>query len=579
MNAYIQQLQKVMELSDGDADSVSIIDKDGYIEYFQEWGGPYAEYVSEVGSDVLGKNILGLYPELTEDNSTIMETLRTGRTVLREGQVLTRGRYQISMNCVTYPILEDGEIQGAIEVANYYGFTLSESKLPVKGRYYITDDIITRNRQMKELKEKIQRVAESPSTVLIYGETGTGKELVAESIHMSSKRCSRPFISQNCAAIPSSLLESLFFGTEKGSFTGAETRKGLFELADGGTLFLDEINSMELSMQAKLLKALEEKKARRVGGSKEIGFDARIICAANEDPRALVEAGRMREDLYYRIGVVKLFIPPLRERREDILLLTNHFINLYNRQMGRNIVGLSSIVEGLFEHWDWPGNVRELKNAVESAFNLARGDRIVIQDVQELFRASQWGTAPRPLNRNALTQPAGSNHVPWPEERGERPERAALADESAGACEPNAPVESGKGLEPAEPGKTAKAAEADKVPEPAEPDEAADTERETGGSSNNTPQIESMMSERLMKAMDGDGISLEAAVSEYESYLIRTALLHESQLKDAAEKLSISPQRLQYRMKKLNLKPWIKRLRDRGGSAEGADDGGYSSNN
>ena len=241
---------------------------------------------------------------------------------------------------------------------------------------------------MEELKERIRHVARNNSTVLIMGETGTGKELVAQSLHTCSDRADKPFISQNCAAIPANLLEGIFFGTEKGSYTGAETRKGLFELADGGTLFLDEINSMELSMQAKLLKVLEEKKARRLGGYREIPFNVRIICAMNEDPAEVMRAGRLREDLYYRIGVVKLRIPPLRERRGDIMVLAEHFIEKYNQEMGMHIHGISELTKNAFLNYEWRGNIRELKNTIESAFNTAQNGIITMKDIPELVQVS-----------------------------------------------------------------------------------------------------------------------------------------------------------------------------------------------
>lgn len=245
------------------------------------------------------------------------------------------------------------------------------------------------------LKEQIKIIADYNSTVLIYGETGTGKELVAQSIHTSSTRKDKPFVSQNCAAIPSNLFESIFFGTEKGSYTGAQTQKGLFEFADGGTLFLDEINSMDISMQVKLLKVLEDKKVRHIGGHKDIPFDVRIICATNEKLEDLLASKRLREDLYYRISIVKIYIPPLRQRKDDIQLLTNYFIQKYNKQMNKKIIGLSEMVKSIFDSWNWPGNVREMKNIIESAFNHAEGDEILLKDVQELTRYIEYkGSTP-----------------------------------------------------------------------------------------------------------------------------------------------------------------------------------------
>lgn len=221
--------------------------------------------------------------------------------------------------------------------------------------------------------------------VLIYGETGTGKELVAESLHSEGKRADKPFVSQNCAAIPSNLLESLFFGTEKGSYTGALTRMGLLEEADGGTLFLDEINSMEIGLQAKLLKVLEEKKVRRLGGSRDIPFDVRIVAAVNEDPAKLIREHRLREDLYYRLGVVRITLPPLRKRKGDIALLTRHFIDRYNQKMKRDIRGISEQALRRLEQYSWPGNVRELQNVVEGAYVSARSEMLMVDHMADIL--------------------------------------------------------------------------------------------------------------------------------------------------------------------------------------------------
>lgn len=236
---------------------------------------------------------------------------------------------------------------------------------------------------MLALKERVRDVAQLDSSVLIYGETGTGKELVAESLHSEGRRSGRPFVSQNCAAIPSNLLESIFFGTEKGSYTGALTRKGLLEEADGGTLFLDEINSMETGLQAKLLKVLEEKKVRRLGGSRDIPFDVRIVAAVNEEPARLIKEHRLREDLYYRLGVVRITLPPLRKRVGDIPLLIRYFIDQYNRKMKRQVHGISDQALRRLERYSWPGNVRELQNVVEGAFASARSELLLLDHMED----------------------------------------------------------------------------------------------------------------------------------------------------------------------------------------------------
>ena len=188
---------------------------------------------------------------------------------------------------------------------------------------------------MIKIKDSISQVAQTDSSVLIYGETGTGKEMIAQAIHSASKRTKKKFVVQNCAAIPATLLEGILFGTVRGAFTGAEDHPGLFEIASGGTLFLDEINSMDMSMQAKLLRAIEDKKILRVGGSSPITIDVKIISALNQDPIECVNNKTLRQDLFYRLNVVQFYLPPLRDRRSDIELLTNHFIFNYNLKMNK----------------------------------------------------------------------------------------------------------------------------------------------------------------------------------------------------------------------------------------------------
>jgi arginine utilization regulatory protein len=205
---------------------------------------------------------------------------------------------------------------------------------------------------------------------LIVGDTGTGKELFAQSIHNGSGRLSAPFISQNCAALPDNLIESLLFGTKRGAFTGAVDTPGLFEQANGGTLLLDEINSLNLNLQAKLLRVLQEKTIRRIGDTKDTPVDVRVIANMNEDPIDAIANNRMRKDLYYRLGVVTIFVPPLKERKEDIPLLVQNFIEKYNELFQMNVKGLSEEVKQSFFEYDWLGNVRELEHIIEAAMNI-----------------------------------------------------------------------------------------------------------------------------------------------------------------------------------------------------------------
>jgi two-component system, NtrC family, response regulator AtoC len=240
---------------------------------------------------------------------------------------------------------------------------------------------------MRKVHEVIMRVAETDATVLVTGESGSGKELVARDVHRRSKRANGPFVAINCAALPETLLESELFGHVKGAFTDAKaSKRGLFAEATGGTLFLDEIGEMPIGMQAKLLRALEERSVRPVGGTAEVPFDARLVTATNRDLESLVESGRFREDLYYRINVVHVDVPPLRARGSDVLLLAQHFITKLAGPMGKKVTGFSSAVAERLISYSWPGNVRELQNCIERAIALARFEELTVEDLPPKVR-------------------------------------------------------------------------------------------------------------------------------------------------------------------------------------------------
>ena len=449
-----------------------VVNKDGIIEYYKS-GTAFGKLPERFGRDVVGCHLLSVYAELSEENSTVMQTLRTGTITVGEKQTLTHGDLQITLSTTTYPILDSaGVIQGAIDIAQILEVSDRKGTPPPTAAHSALDSIVTQNKELLRLKTLIRSVAKTDSAVLLYGETGTGKELFAEALHALSSRNGKPFLAQNCAAIPVNLLESMFFGTEKGGFTGAESKKGLFELADGGTLFLDEINSMDAAMQAKLLKALEEQTVRRIGGREDVHFDVRIVCASNEDPELLVREGRLRSDFYYRIGVVRLRLPPLRERPEDIIPLANYYIQRFNQSMHKQILGLSQMTQDLFLRWSWPGNVRELKNTIEGAFNLENIPLITLDSVQNLL---------------------------------EKLERRETSSESA---PPAAPCAAAPFSSPA--------------------------------------QIQARLQE--------GPVDLKALLAEYEACIITEALRQTNRLNAAAEKLTMSPQKLQYRMEKLGLK-------------------------
>lgn len=248
----------------------------------------------------------------------------------------------------------------------------------------VFQEIVGRSSKMRAVFELIRKVMNHDVTVLIVGESGTGKELVARAIHYNSPRRAGPFLKLNCAALPDALLESELFGYEKGAFTGAQVRKpGRFELADGGTLFLDEIGNMSPSMQVKLLRVLQEKEFERVGGKGTVKVDVRILAATNSNLKSEVAKGTFREDLYYRLNVVQIHVPPLRERKEDIPLLVQHFIKEFNVSLGKEFAGVSPQAMNHLARYDWPGNVRELKNAIEAAMLLGEGPFIMPEHLPE----------------------------------------------------------------------------------------------------------------------------------------------------------------------------------------------------
>lgn len=248
---------------------------------------------------------------------------------------------------------------------------------------YTTWDFVTENDQLKELLKKVERIKDKPVTVLITGETGTGKEVLARYIHYTGSRKDGKFVAINCAALSEELLLSELFGHEKGAFTGAFERKvGKFEIAHGGTLFLDEIGDMSPEIQAKLLRVIEENSFERVGGTKRITVDVRIITATNRDLIGLISQGKFREDLYYRINVVSFYIPPLRERRDDIPLLTRHFIKKYNRMYNKRVVDLDEQAYKLLMRHSWPGNVRELENIVNQLVLLSDNEVITLDELK-----------------------------------------------------------------------------------------------------------------------------------------------------------------------------------------------------
>jgi arginine utilization regulatory protein len=346
---------------------------------------------SIVTRDVLGENISSIY-QMQDGSSLALPQVISGKKPIVNVRQRYTTRYgkQVDIICNNYPITQNGQVLGGFSVMEDWStiddlhkqiIDLQEKLLErtssdrnkVKSALtakYTFRDIIYTSAAMKKVISLCMQVAKNDSSVMIYGETGTGKELFAQSIHNASRRADKPFLAINCAAIPENLLEGLLFGTEKGAYTGAERRAGLFEQANSGTLLLDEINSMNISLQSKLLRVLQDGMIRRVGGSAEIHVDVRVLSNINIPPEQAIAEDKLRRDLFYRLGVVNISVPPLRERREDIALLAKTFIMQYNKKMVKNIQDIDASTLDKFLAYPWPGNVRELQHAIEHAMNI-----------------------------------------------------------------------------------------------------------------------------------------------------------------------------------------------------------------
>lgn len=337
----------------------------------------------------MGKNILDIFDDVTREDSLIYKVLDTGKPIMNQIRTFStmKGSRNMAVTSIL-PLFRENEMIGAIEIFEDINDskkisnrimedTSGDSQYMPNGTKFTLNDIVGNCDGVQILKKKIYQIADSRSSVLIYGETGTGKELVAQSVHNSSfRRRKKPFVAQNCSAIPGNLLESILFGTSEGSFTGAKEKPGLFELADGGTLFLDEINSMDIDLQSKLLRVLQEGVIRRVGGKKTTSVDVRIIASTNTPLLQAVEEGKIREDLYYRLNVIPINILPLRERRSDIKMLIEYFIDYYNKIFMKDVRNISQECILMFLEYNWPGNVRELKFTIENAMNFVDGNKI-----------------------------------------------------------------------------------------------------------------------------------------------------------------------------------------------------------
>ncbi|MGK7345207.1 MAG: sigma-54 interaction domain-containing protein [Candidatus Nitrospinota bacterium M3_3B_026] len=365
---------------DGIRDSIKIIDSNFNLVYINKAGlDMIGKSLDEVVGDNRGRKC---YEEFYKSPDqcyfcVVDQVLRNALPAFNTFIAQANGDKRIK-EISAFPLSDKfGRVRHVIEIVR--DVTRLKKQFSAAGRF---SNIISDDPTMKEVFELIKSVAQTDSTALIYGETGTGKELVARAIHQASKRADKSFVAINCGALTETLLETELFGHEKGAFTGAEQRRiGKFELADKGTLFLDEIGTISPAMQVKILRALQEGEITRVGGNEVIKVDVRYICATNKDLREAVRSGEFREDLYYRINVVPIHLPPLRERRGDIQLLAEYYLEHFNKALGKNLRGFTvNVMEGM-KGYSWPGNVRELKNLVERAVILSKGPFVEKVDI------------------------------------------------------------------------------------------------------------------------------------------------------------------------------------------------------
>jgi len=385
---------------DSVADGVFTVNADWHITSFNRaaeeiTGIPREEALGRPCCDVFRANIC-------ETDCALRRTLETGRPVVNRTIYIVRGDGERVPISVSTALLRDeqGSVIGGVET--FRDLSLVEALRREIRQQHTFADIVSRNHRLRELFDILPEVAAAECTVLIEGESGTGKELVARAIHDLSPRRERPFVAVNCGALPETLLESELFGYKAGAFTGAERDKpGRFAAAEGGTLFLDEISDMPPALQVRLLRFLQERTYEPLGTNEAVKADVRIISATNRDLSALVREEKFRSDLYYRVNVVRLVLPPLRERREDIPLLVEHFIARFNRLRGKDICGVSPEALACLMRHDYPGNVRELENAIEHAFVLCPGGEIGLEHLPAVFcTAAPKGPSVEPPRAN-----------------------------------------------------------------------------------------------------------------------------------------------------------------------------------
>lgn len=349
--------------------------------------------------DVVGKPFHKAFPGVSLDESTLYKALNKNISIMHKQQTYKNlyGKEITTINS-TVPVINDGETIAAVEIAKditniqelsntileLQENTITPHKAEPTIKRYKFEDIIGENRRFKEVIERAKKASGNSASVFIYGETGTGKELIAQSIHYQGNRKEKPFLAQNCAALPESLLEGILFGTVKGGFTGAVDRAGLFEQASGGTLLLDEISAMPYDLQSKLLRVLQENYIRRVGGTKDIPIDVRVIATVNESPEDLIAKGMLRKDLYYRLNVVNIKIPPLRERKDDIPVLTEKLLQKHSERFDKQLWMVSEGALKALQNYDYPGNVRELENVIMQSVSMADTEHVLTEKLLQM---------------------------------------------------------------------------------------------------------------------------------------------------------------------------------------------------
>ncbi|HOO11614.1 MAG TPA: sigma-54-dependent Fis family transcriptional regulator [Bacillota bacterium] len=380
----LKEIQSMLEaIFNSTQDAISVVDQHGMGVMVNP---AYTRLTGLSGKDVIGKPAT---VDIAEGESIHLKVLETGKPV--KGARLKVGPSRKEVIVDAAPIVVDGELRGSVgvihDISEIKKLTeeLNQAKQIIRKleAKYTFEDIVSINPRMQEIIDKAKKAALTPATVLLQGESGTGKELFAHAIHNASGRKFNQFVRVNCAALSESLLESELFGYEEGAFTGAKKggKKGLFEVASGGTIFLDEIGEINSGIQAKLLRVIQEKEIIRVGGTNSIPVDVRIIAATNIDLEEAMQQGRFREDLYYRLNVIPLKIPPLRERKEDIYHLALHIVRKFNQDYGRSIQDISAEARERLLEYDWPGNIRELENFIGRAIiNMKFNDTIILEE-------------------------------------------------------------------------------------------------------------------------------------------------------------------------------------------------------